>query len=33
MTIKKEDGGIGGMGFRNIYAFNLTMLEKQGWRL
>lgn len=27
--MKKEDGG---MGFRNLHAFNLAMLGKHGWR-
>ena len=26
------NGAWGSLGFRNIYAFNLTMIGKQGWR-
>jgi len=29
LLMKKEDGG---MGFRNLHAFNLAMLGKHGWR-
>ncbi|KAL2574147.1 hypothetical protein AAZV13_17G170900 [Glycine max] len=29
LTFKKE---FGGMGFRNLHIFNLSMLGKQGWR-
>lgn len=31
--INKEDASIGLMGFRNLHAFNLSKLGKQGWNL
>lgn len=29
MTMRKEDGGLG---FRDLYGFNLSLLGKQGWK-
>lgn len=30
LSMRKE---FGGMGFKNLYAFDLAMLMKQGWKL